>query len=213
MPNDLLIDELVGDLRPVRPHNPVRQVAWLAVLAALELGGFAALGTVRPDLASALDGAAFWWKVGGLASLAAIGVATALRSFDPVSSPRKNFRWWIGVAAVLLAAGWLIDLGNASPLGLAERLQWRMGLQCLFTMTLLSLPPILALAIMMRRGAPTDRSASALATGAASAAWGAFIFAFHCPSDDPFYIAVWYSLGCGLVILLSRTILPSVARW
>ena len=49
--------------------------------------------------------------------------------------------------------------------------------------------------------------------GLAAAAWGAFVFVFACPSDDPLYIAVWYSVGCGIVVLSSRLILPRLARW
>jgi hypothetical protein len=65
----------------------------------------------------------------------------------------------------------------------------------------------------MRRGAPTDTSGTALAVGVAAAAWGAFVFVFACPHDDPFYIALWYALGCGLVTILARFLLPRLTRW
>jgi Negative regulator of sigma F len=42
-------------------------------------------------------------------------------------------------------------------------------------------------ATLIRRGASTDRAGTALAAGLASAAWGAFVFVFACPSDDPLY--------------------------
>jgi hypothetical protein len=36
---------------------------------------------------------------------------------------------------------------------------------------------------------------------------------FACPFDDPFYVAVWYSLGCGTVTLFARFTLPRLTRW
>ena len=37
---------------------------------------------------------------------------------------------------------------------------------------------------------------------------GVFVFMFARPSDDPLYIAVWYAVGCGLVTLVVRLLLP-----
>jgi hypothetical protein len=65
----------------------------------------------------------------------------------------------------------------------------------------------------MRRGAPTDTAGTSLAVGIAAAAWGAFVFVFACPFDDPLYIAVWYTVGCGLVTILARLLLPRLVRW
>ncbi|MEP9402525.1 MULTISPECIES: NrsF family protein [Sphingomonadaceae] len=213
MPSDFLIDQLVGDLRPVRRSNPRRQLAILLGLAAIELAGFLALGTLRPDAAAALGRAAFWWKMGGLALLAAFGVHIALGSFNPVSSPRSGLRRWLAVVAGLFLAGWVIDAAGQGVDALATRLMWRMGVECLTVMSILSIPPVIALGVMMRRGAPTDRQASSVAVGVAAATWGALIFAFHCPSDDPFYIVFWYSLGVGTITLIARVILPRISRW
>lgn len=77
----------------------------------------------------------------------------------------------------------------------------------------LSIPAAVVLGGLVRRGAPTDRSGTALAAGLSSAAWGAFVFVFACPSDDPLYIAVWYTAGCSIVTLLGRAILMRLSRW
>jgi hypothetical protein len=77
----------------------------------------------------------------------------------------------------------------------------------------LSLPAVIGLGLLMRRGAPTDTGGTSLAVGITAAAWGAFVFVFACPYDDPLYIVVWYSVGCGLVTLLARLALPHLTRW
>ena len=77
----------------------------------------------------------------------------------------------------------------AGPAGLAERVV------CAGKMFGLSLPPLLALGLLMRRGAATDLEGTSWAVGVAAAAWGAFVFVFACPKDDPLYLAVWYLVG------------------
>ena len=77
----------------------------------------------------------------------------------------------------------------------------------------LSVPQVIAIGIIIRRGAPTDRSGTALAAGLASAAWGTFVFIFACPSDDPLYIAVWYTIGCGIVTVFAQLTLLRLSRW
>lgn len=67
MSNNALIDSLVDDLRPVPRPSVGRLIAILLALAAVELAGFLALGTMRPDLSAALGRFAFWWKMGVLA--------------------------------------------------------------------------------------------------------------------------------------------------
>jgi len=49
----------------------------------------------------------------------------------------------------------------------------------------LSIPPAVALGVLVRRRATTDRAGTALAAGPSSTARGAFVSAFACPSDDP----------------------------
>jgi len=93
------------------------------------------------------------------------------------------------------------------------RLDWLDGVQCFGEIVVLSVPAVPALGLLMRRGAPRDSDATALSAGLAAATWGAFVFAFACPVDDPFYVAVWYSLACGTVTLVARLTLACFARW
>lgn len=213
MSSERMIDRLVGDLAPVRPIS-LRRDAWaLAALGAVEVALFVLLGQARPDLDQAMLLPSFWWKLGGMAMLAVIGVVATLRSFVPTGSPHRGLRLFAIVTALVLVAGWAIDVGQTGGGALAERLMWRDGLACVFAMVVLSLPPAVALAVMMRRGAPVDRGASALAAGLASAAWGAAIFVLNCPHDDPLYLAVWYVIGCALIAVAIRQVFLLVARW
>jgi hypothetical protein len=134
-------------------------------------------------------------------------------SLDPVRSPRRGLRWIVALIALCLASGWLLDASRDGFSTLIDRLDWRNGLQCVYEMAVLSAPAVIGLGLLMRRGAPTDHAGTALAAGLTAAAWGAFVFVFACPFDDPLYVAVWYSLGCGVVTLFARFTLPRLTRW
>jgi len=155
----------------------------------------------------------FWWKLGSLGIIALVGGSVAILSLDPVESPRRGLRWLLALVTVCLAVGWGLDAVRDGMDALVARCDWRDGLVCVYKMVLLSVPPVVGLGLLMRRGAPTDTGGTALAVGIAAAAWGAFVFVFACPHDDPLYIAVWYAIGCGLVTLFARLVLPRLTRW
>jgi hypothetical protein len=210
---DPLIDRLSSELKPVRRRTALRDAMALVVLGAVELGLFLALGLMRPDMPLAMHLPSFWWKLASLGLIALVSGTVAIVSFDPVRSPRRGLRWIVALIAVCLATGWILDASRGGFSALLSRLDWPNGLQCLEKMAMLSVPALIGLGLLMRRGAPTDRGGTALAAGLAAAAWGAFVFVFACPFDDPFYVAVWYSLGCSAVTLFARFALPPLTRW
>jgi hypothetical protein len=214
---DLLIDALVADLGAVTPRRWTQEVGMLAGLIAVEALLFLSLSAPRDDMPRALASMAFWWKAGSFGLIALIAAAAMLVSLDPATSiSRQLSGLWraLGlVAPAALALGWLIDAGAPGRASLLARLEWREGLDCLANVGLLSLPLVLALAVLMRRGAPTRPDRTAAAAGLAAAGFGAFVFAFHCPHDDPLYVAVWYGGAVLVVTGLARAILPRLVRW
>jgi hypothetical protein len=213
MRTESLVDRLSQNLRPVRPRSIKREALLLFVLAAIEVAAFAGMGFMRPDMPVAMVTPSFWWKIASMGLIAVLGAGVALISADPGRSPRHGLRWILACIAVIFASGWLIDAAGDGAAELVSRLDWRQGVQCVWKMVVLSIPPAVALGGLIRRAAPTDRSGTALAAGLSSAAWGAFVFVFACPSDDPLYIAVWYSVGCAIVTVLGRAVLLRLSRW
>jgi hypothetical protein len=213
MSDDPLIGRLVSGLKPVRRRSATADVLIVAALCAVELALFLGLGAARPDMPMAMRSPSFWWKLGSLGLIAVVGGAVAILSFDPAASPRRGLRWLVILIALCLAAGWFVDAARDGLPSLAARLNWREGLECVSEMSILSLPAVIGLGLLMRRSAPTDAGGTALAVGIAAAAWGAFVFVFACPYDDPLYIALWYAVGCGIVVGLARLILPPLTRW
>lgn len=213
MRTEALVDRLSHDLRPIRRRSIAREVLLLLVLGLVEVAVLLGMGFMRPDMPVAMRAPSFWWKLTSMGLIAVLGAGVAILSADPVRSPRRGLRWILVCTVAILASGWLIDASGNGLTDLVRRLDWSQGLQCVWQMIVLSIPPAIALGVLIRRGAPTDRAGTALAAGLASAAWGAFVFVFACPSDDPLYIAVWYTLGCSVVTILGRAILMRLSRW
>ena len=210
--NDL-IDRLAADLTPVQPRSPWRDAAILVAVAAAQLALFLWLGAGRDDMHHATAHPGFWWKLSSLALLAVVGAATALRSFDPVANPTRGLRRAAVLLGAVLVAGWAVDLVANDAGALWARLNWRLGIECVFETVVLTLPALVTLGLLMRRGASTNASGTAIAIGLTGAAWGAFVFAFACPSDDPLYVAIWYGVSITSVTVAARLILPRLTRW
>jgi len=213
MRTDSLVDRLSQGLRPVRRPSIVREALLLLLLGVVEVAAFLGMGFMRPDMPVAMEAPSFWWKLTSMGLIAVLGAGVAILSADPVRSPRRGLRWILVCIVAILASGWLIDASGNGLADLVRRLDWSQGLQCVWRMVALSIPPAIALGMLVRRGAPTDRSGTALAAGLSSAAWGAFVFVFACPSDDPLYIAVWYTVGCSIVTIVARAVLLRLSRW
>jgi len=213
MPTDQLIDRLANELKPVRRRTGWSDALVLLVLCAIEFGLFLVTGMMRSDMPMAMHLPSFWWKLASLGLIGLVSGTVAIVSLDPVRSPRRGLRWIAALIAACLASGWLLDASRDGFSTLISRLDWVNGLQCVYEMAVLSVPAVIGLGLLMRRGAPTDHAGTALAAGLAGAAWGAFVFVFACPFDDPLYVAVWYSLGCGAVTLFARFTLPRLTRW
>jgi hypothetical protein len=213
MRTDSLVGRLSRDLRPVRRRSIAREALLLLLLGVLEVAAFLGMGFMRPDMPVAMDAPSFWWKLTSMGLIAVLGAGVAILSADPVRSPRRGLRWILVCIVAIFASGWLIDASGNGLADLVRRLDWSQGLQCVWKMVALSIPPAVALGVLVRRGAPTDRGGTALAAGLSSAAWGAFVFVFSCPSDDPLYIAVWYTVGCSIVTIVGRAVLLRLSRW
>ncbi len=197
----------------MRRRSIAREALLLLFLGVIEVATFLGMGFMRPDMPVAVEAPSFWWKLTSTGLIAVLGAGVAILSSDPVRSPRRGLRW-ILVCIVRDPRQRLADRRLENGIAdLVRRLDWSQGLQCVWKMVALSIPPAIALGVIVRRGAPTDRAGTALAAGLSSAAWGAFVFVFACPSDDPLYIAVWYTVGCSTVTIVGRAVLLRLSRW
>ena len=213
MSYESLISRLTEDLKPVRRRRLGVDIMIVVLICAVELALFFHFGFARSDMPVMMKQPTFWWRLVSLGLISLLSGALALLSFNPAYSPRWGIRWVALIVVVCLVFGLCINAGPGGLNAIIHRLSWMNGIMCAIKMIALSIPLVIGLGVLMRRGAPTDTRGTALLVGLAAAAWGAFVFVFACPFNDPLYIAVWYSVGCGIVTLLSRFALPRLTRW
>ena len=193
-----LIRELAGTAQPVRPlaRPYLRAGAWLAI-SLVYIGLIVYMMPARPELAAQLRDPMFITEQ--LAALAT-GIAAAIAAFATVV-PGFRARW--AMLPLLPLTVWLASLG---PGCLREFKQFGLGipldhsLLCLPAIVLLGAGPAIAMAVMLRRGAPLTPFLSAALGGLAAAGIGnAGVRLVH-PEDVTVMLLVWH---LGSVIALS----------
>ena len=213
MQSDSLVDRLVAGLTPVGRPRVWRDIALLVLLAVVELGIYIGIGHMRPDIDAAMAQPIWWWKLASAAVVATLATVIAVRSFAPGQNAPFARKSLGPLILLVIIAGWGINAMMDMMGPLMERLHWQAGLYCVSGVLSLSVVPMLAFGLMMRRGASTDPALSANAAGLAAAGWGTAVFVFHCPHDDVLYVEVWYTVSMLLVIGAARLILPRLTRW
>jgi hypothetical protein len=208
-----LIDRLANDVKPVHRRTAWSDALALIVLCAAELGLFLGTGMMRSDMPTAMHLPSFWWKFASLSLIGLVSGTVTIMSLDPVHSPRRGLRWIAALIAVCFLGGWLVDASYDGFSSVVSRFHWIDGLECCYTIVVLSMPAVIGLGLLMWRAAPTDHAGTAVAAGLAAGAWGAFVYVFTCRFDDPLHVVVWFSLGCGVVALFARYVLPRLTRW
>jgi hypothetical protein len=65
----------------------------------------------------------------------------------------------------------------------------------------------------LRHGAPERPDLAEAAAGVFAGAIGAAFYATHCPDDSPLFVATWYSLAIGLVVVAGKLAGRQLLRW
>ncbi|MGF7150348.1 hypothetical protein FHS96_004006 [Sphingomonas zeicaulis] len=208
MSNESLIVHLSSDLAPVQRRSMLREGGLVLAIGAAELALFLSLGVMRPDISHMAGSPYLLWRLGSLGLLAVISCVLAIRSFSPTAQPRRGLALACALAVAAIAVGAFVTPNGVSERELLDRINPASGVLCAASIIVLSLPILALLGVVMRRAAPTQPRLSALASGIAAGACGAFFFAFCCPFNDPLYVVVWYSVGCAAVATAARWRLP-----
>lgn len=208
MLNESLIADLSSDLAPVKRRSMLREGGLVLALGAAELALFLGLGVMRSDMSHMAGSPFLMWRVGSLGLLAVVACVLAIRSFSPMAQPRRGLMLACALVVTAIVGGVFVTPDGASERALLERISPASGMQCAIWIFVLSLPIVALLGALMRRAAPTQPRLSALSSGIAAGACGAFVFAFCCPFNDPLYVVVWYTVGCAAVVAAARWGLP-----
>ena len=209
---DDLIDDLAGDLTPVRPRRVSRGSMWVAAGWVAGAAALLLIFGLREDLAvrgmPPLSMLAFWLT-------AATGLAatwSALRMGLPgVGRDYGGWRWAVGasLSLPLAALAACITDGHAAM----ESARHGFGLRCLLQGVASGLGVGAALFFWLKAAAPTSPTRAGWVIGIAAGAAGATIVALQCASDDVVNNAIWHGAAVLLSAVAGRLILPRFLRW
>lgn len=162
---------------------------------------------VRPDLAVALAGAAFWTKFAYALCLAGLGLWLVERQTRAAADSRvPALLIALPVLALLVRAIWQCMTPGAD---IHAMLMGHTARVCSSLILLLSLPIFAGLFWAMRRLAPTRLTLAGASAGLLAGAASAAIYCFHCPETAAPFVLIWYSLG----ILLATGLGALTGRW
>lgn len=209
---DDLIRALAEDGAARSPSLAGRMAVALVVGGAVAAVLFAMTLGVRPDIAAALHTWRFVLKV-AIALLCSILALWACKRLARPDIGVRDTLVALSVGPALLAAAVAYELLAVSPGDWYARALGSNARICLLAIPLMALAPLVGVLAALRAGAPqSPRMAGAIA-GLLAGTLAATLYAVHCPDDSPLFVAVWYSLAVGIVMLAGALAGSRVLRW
>jgi hypothetical protein len=206
-----LVEALVADRAAGR--RPLARSLGLALAAGvvLSLGVFFVELGVRPDIGAALTTWRFDLKVVMvlLGLVLAFGVCLDCARPDMPRYPLRRLLPLLAVLAVAVA----IELATVPAATWEKRLVGSNSMICLPMVPILSLAPLAAALLILRRGAPASPVLAGAAAGLVAALSGASLYAFHCFDDSPLFVATWYTLAAIPVVATGALAGHRLLRW
>lgn len=145
-------------------------------------------------------------------ALGLIGLRLSLILARPDGRGRANLGWFAVVGAV--AVGLLVWAYVATPAeGRQMALVGKTVTKCLVMIPVLSVLPVAALLVTLRRGATTVPALAGFVAGLGGAGMAAAVYALHCTEDSPLFYVTWYGLAIGGVAVVSAVAGARLLRW
>ena len=173
----------------------------LAVGAAISLVVFMAALGPRPDVMAAAHTMRFDLKFLDTLALLAPSGLLCLRLSRPEMAPSALLGWLLAPVA-LLAVAVAVELSSVPRELWLTKVIGKNWWHCLMLVPVFALPPLAALILALREGAPRYPALTGAMAGAAAAGISATIYATNCTDDSPLFVATWYPLATGVVVAL-----------
>lgn len=212
MKTDQLIAALAADAKTT--EMPIGRSLWLAFAGGLVVAALIFFVDVgfRPDLMGAFSSPRFVLKVVLTVSLMISAMGLVWHLARPGDVP---IGWIVALSAVpVLLAGAAMTEMILVPRGAWEHLVFGMNWQvCMVLIPTLSAAPLIALILALRHGATSHPILAGAAAGLMATGLGATLYATHCQSDSPLFVAVWYVIGTAIVTAVGALLGARFLRW
>jgi hypothetical protein len=212
MKTDQLIAALAADAKST--EMPIGRTLWLAFASGLAVAAalyFMELGP-RADLAAAFSSPRFLFKCLLTLSLLVSAMGLVWHLARPGEAPMA---WVLALAAVpaLLAGAVIVELIVVPVSGwedLIFGMNWRI---CPLLIPMLSAGPLIALILALRQGATNHPVLAGAAAGLLATGIGATLYATHCQSDSPLFVAAWYVIATVIMTTLGAALGSRLLRY
>ena len=212
MKTDDLILALSADARQRGPSLSARVALALALGGCVSLAVFMTMLGPRPDFMPAMHTVRFDLKFLDTLALLTPAFLLCLRLSRPEVRARTMLMWLLA-PVVLLAAAVAVELATVPSDLWMRRIIGRNWYHCLSLVPLFSLPPLAALILALRAGAPRYPGLTGALAGLAAAGVSATIYATNCTDDSPLFVATWYPLATAFVAALGALAGRRWLRW
>jgi hypothetical protein len=211
MKTEDLIAAMAADSRAEPPPGAVLWPALAVALAAAVMVVWVSLG-FRADLLASLGEPVSVMRFVLTGVLGVLGVRLALVLARPEG--RGLARLWPVAVPVTAALGLLVWAYVATPAeGRQMALVGKTMTTCLVMIPLLSVLPVAAILLALRKGATTSPTLAGFAAGLGGSGLAAMAYAMHCIEDSPLFYVTWYGLAMGGVTVAATLIGSRVLRW
>lgn len=212
MKTNELIAALAADAKTTEP--PIERTLWLALAGGLVVATLIFFTEVgfRSDLMSAFSSPRFIFKFVLTLSLMISAMGLVWHLARPGDVP---IGWVLALAALpVLLAGAAITEMMIVPYGAWLSCIFGMNWQvCMVLIPTLSAAPLIAFILALRRGATSHPVLAGAAAGLLATGIGATLYATHCQSDSPLFVAVWYVFGTVVVTTTGALLGSRFLRW
>ena len=212
MNTDDFIATLSADAALKGPSLRRRLAFALALGACVSLALFMGLIGPRPDAAQAMHTVRFDLKFVDTLVLLAPAFFLCLRLARPQTTPGALLGWLLAPVA-LLAVAVVVELATVPQDQWIAKLIGTNVKHCLTLVPLFALPPLAALILALREGAPSYPGLTGALAGATAAGVSATFYATNCTDDSPLFVATWYPLATGFVMALGALAGRRFLRW
>jgi hypothetical protein len=181
-------------------------VTGVASLACALLLVFSVIG-IRQDFAEMAVRMPFGFKLAYTGALVVGASVVALYAATPGASATALYA--LSPAVILSALGVIFDPTAFPIMGRTDTAV----ASCVGAILFLSLPAMILIFVVMRKGAPTQPLFAGAVIGLLSASVGAMAYTLACKNDGTAFVAIWYGAACAIMAAIGAVVGHRVLRW
>ncbi len=213
MKTELLIEMLARGAHQEKRISPW-QILYLGIGSGLVLSMMLMSVTLRvnAELTALLVKPNFLVKIAYISTFFLIAFISLIAVARPGAKVNVHL-WRLTLPFIAITCISLPPMLDASPALRASLIFGETWSVCAVLIALLSLP-VFALTLWgMKELAPTNLGLAGAVSGLLSGAAGALVYCIHCPEVEIPFVAIWYTLGMMIPMLLGYFLGPRVLRW